>query len=52
LRELVEAVFVNDTNCTFNPHDRFMDPTDILEICTCLVIYNEGMFEETGFTEV
>ncbi|KAH0553118.1 hypothetical protein GP486_006694 [Trichoglossum hirsutum] len=40
LEELAEAVIVDDASCTFIPGDRFVDPTDILEICTCLIIYD------------
>ncbi|KAI9766841.1 MAG: hypothetical protein M1839_004764 [Geoglossum umbratile] len=41
LAELAEAVVVDDTTCTFAVGDRFLDPTDILEICTCLITFNK-----------
>jgi NACHT domain len=42
LAQLAEAVIVDDVKCTFTTNDRFVDPDDILEICTCLITLNKG----------
>jgi hypothetical protein len=46
LSELAEAVVVNDEQCSFDPADRLMDPEDLLEICTCLIAYDEEEFPQ------
>jgi hypothetical protein len=42
LSELAEAVIVDDEQCSFSLEDRFLNPEDLLEICTCLVTFAKG----------
>jgi hypothetical protein len=46
LSELAEAVVVNDEQCSFDLDDRFLDPKDLLEICTCLITYDEDEYPQ------
>lgn len=42
LDELAEAVVVDVDQFRFNEDNRFLDRKHLLEICTCLITYDEG----------
>jgi hypothetical protein len=45
LVQLAEAVVVDVEQLSFNPDDRFLQPKDLLEMCTCLVSYDDTTSE-------
>jgi hypothetical protein len=46
LTELAEGVIIDGEQCSFDINDRFLYPEDILEICTCLIAYNENEYPQ------
>lgn len=42
LEELTEAVIVDVEQCALNIDDRFLNPEGLLDICTCLITFQEN----------
>jgi hypothetical protein len=41
LNQLADAVIIDDEQLSFDSGDRFLKPIDLLDVCTCLVSYND-----------